>query len=588
MAGADPTGGWVFSMPPVSDVMTSPAATTTLRLGAPPEHVFPRLTPAQMDRVAAHGCRRRVGSGEVLLEMGESGRIFIITAGSVETVRMVGDVEETIVTHGVGSFTGEIAVLSGRRGLARNRAREPGEVIEVDRSRLLALVQTDSELSDIFMRAFIRRRLEIIARGSTDLVLLGSRHSAGTLRIQEFLTRNAQPMTYLDLEQDADVQDLLDRFHVSAADIPIVIFGGHTVLHNPTNERIAECVGLNAPVDPAQVRDVVIVGAGPAGLAAAVYGASEGLDVLVVESRAPGGQAGASSRIENYLGFPTGISGQDLADRAYSQAQKFGAQVIVARKARALLCQRGPFAVELEDGSSVAARTIVLATGASYRKLAVQDLARFEGAGVYYGATAMEAQLCREEDVVVVGGGNSAGQAAVFLAQSAQRVYMLVRAAGLAETMSRYLIRRIEQSPSIELRTHMEIVALEGGDRLEAVHWRNNQTMAVERRAVGHVFVMTGAEPATRWLADCVALDDKGFVKTGTDVTRDELTAAGWPRSRAPRHLETSLPGVFAVGDVRSGNQKRVASAVGEGSTAIALVHQVLKECSSQTRHKTA
>ena len=561
--------------------MTSPAATTPLRLGSPPEHVFPRLTPAQMDRVAAHGCRRRVKSGEVLLEMGDSGRIFVITSGSVDTMRVVADVEEIIVTHEVGSFTGEVAVLSGRRGLARNRAREAGEVIEVDRSQLMALVQTDSELSDIFMRAFILRRLAVIARGSADVVLVGSRHSAGTLRIKEFLTRNGQPLMYVDLERDADVEEMLERFHVEAADVPVLIVGGRTVLHNPTNERIAECIGLNAPVDPARVRDVVIVGAGPAGLAAAVYGASEGLDVLVVESRAPGGQAGASSRIENYLGFPTGISGQDLADRAYSQAQKFGAQVTVAKTARALLCQRQPFSIELQDGSTVSARTIVIATGASYRKPAVQDLARFEGVGVYYGATAMESQVCSGEDVIVVGGGNSAGQAAVFLAQSARRVYMLVRAAGLAETMSRYLIRRIEQSPSIELKTRMEIVALEGGDRLQAVRWRNNQTMTVERRDVGHVFVMTGAEPATRWLADCVVLDDKGFVKTGTDLTRDELTAAGWPRPRAPRHLETSLPGVFAVGDVRSGNQKRVASAVGEGSTAIALVHQVLNEGSN-------
>jgi thioredoxin reductase (NADPH) len=531
-----------------------------------------------MDRVAAYGRLRRVENGEVLLEMGESGRIFVITAGSVETVRMVGDVEEIIVTHGVGSFTGEIAVLSGRRGLARNRAREAGEVIEVDRSRLMALVQTDSELSDILMQAFILRRLEMIARGSADLVLLGSRHSAGTLRIKEFLVRNGQPLTYIDLEQDADVQELLDRFGVGAADVPVLIFGGRTVLRNPTNETIAECLGLNAPVDSAQVRDAVIVGAGPAGLAAAVYGASEGLDVLVVESTAPGGQAGASSRIENYLGFPMGISGQDLAGRAYSQAQKFGAQVTVAKKARALLCERTPFSIQLEDGSTVSARTIIIATGASYRKLAVQDLARFEGAGVYYAATAMEAQLCRGEDVIVVGGGNSAGQAAVFLAQSVRRVYMLVRAAGLAEAMSRYLIRRIEQSPSIELRARTEIVAFEGGDRLEAVRWRNNQTMAVDRRAVGHVFVMTGAEPATRWLGDCVALDDKGFVKTGTDLSRDELRAAGWPRTRAPHHLETSLPGVFAVGDVRGGNQKRVASAVGEGSSVIALVHQMLKE----------
>jgi len=558
--------------------MTSAAATTNLKLAAPPEHVFPRLTPAQIERIGAHGRARRVKSGEVLLEMGDSGRIFVVTAGSVETVRVVGDVEEIVVTHGVGSFTGEMAILSGRRGLARTRVREAGEVIDVDRPQLMSLVQTDSELSEILMRAFILRRLELIAMGSADVVLLGSRHSAGTLRIKEFLTRNGQPLNYIDLEQDAEAQELLDRFHVGVADVPVLICAGRTVLRNPTNEKIAECLGLNAPVDPAQVRDAVIVGAGPAGLAAAVYGASEGLDILVVESTAPGGQAGSSSRIENYLGFPMGISGQELAGRAYSQAQKFGAQVTVAKQARALLCKRKPFSIELEGGTTVSARTIVIATGASYRKLAVADLARFEGAGVYYGATATEAQLCRGEDVIVVGGGNSAGQAAVFLAQTVRRVYMLVRAAGLAETMSRYLIRRIEQSPSIELRTRMEIVALEGSDRLEAVRWRNNQTKAVERRAMGHVFVMTGAEPATRWLADCVVLDDKGFIKTGTDLTRDELTAAGWPRSRAPHHLETSLPGVFAVGDVRSGNQKRVASAVGEGSTAIALVHQVLKE----------
>jgi thioredoxin reductase (NADPH) len=558
--------------------MTREAATWKLRLGSPPEHVFPKLTPAQMDRVAAYGRLRRVENGEVLLQMGESGRIFVITAGSVETVRMVGNVEEIIVTHEVGSFTGEIAVLSGRRGLAWNRVRETGEVIEVDRAQLLALVQTDSELSEIFMRAFILRRLEIIARGSADVVLLGSRHSAGTLRIKEFLVRNGQPLTYIDLDQDADVQEMLDRFGVGVTDIPVLIFGGRTVLRNPTNEEIAERLGLNASVDSTRVRDVVIVGAGPAGLAAAVSGASEGLDVLVFESTAPGGQAGASSRIENYLGFPMGISGQDLAGHAYSQAQKFGAQVTVAKKARALHCERKPFAIELEDGSTVSARTFVIATGASYRKLAVPDLARFEGAGVYYAATAMEAQLCRGEDVIVVGGGNSAGQAAVFLAQSVRRLYMLVRAGSLVETMSRYLIRRIEQSPSIELRTRTEIVALEGGDRLLAVRWRHNQTMAVERNAVGHVFVMTGAEPATRWLADSVALDANGFVKTGTALSRDELSAAGWPLTRAPHHLETSLPGVFAVGDVRGGNQKRVASAVGEGSTVVALVHQVLKE----------
>src|SRR5262245_22197678 len=456
--------------------MTSLADSMKLRLGYQPENVFPRMSPVQMNRVADYGRIHSMAEGEVLLEIGESGRIFVITAGSVETVRMAGDVEELIVIHGVGSFTGEVAVLSGRRGLARNRARAAGEVIEVDRSRLMALVQTDSELSDILMRAFILRRLAMIAHSSADVVLLGSRHSASTLRIKEFLTRNGQPLEYIDLERDVDVQELLDRFHVGIADVPVLILGGRSVLRNPTNDEIADCLSLNAPVDPAQVRDVVIVGAGPAGLAAAVYGASEGLDVLVLEATAPGGQAGSSSRIENYLGFPMGISSQDLAGSAYTQAQKFGAQVTVAKRARALLGKRKPFSIELEEGSTVSARTILIATGASYRKLAVPDAARFEGAGVFYAATAMEAQLCRGEDVIVVGGGNSAGQAAIFLAQSVRRVYLLVRGAGLAETMSRYLIQRIEQSPSIELTTRTEIVALEGGERLEAVRWRNNQS----------------------------------------------------------------------------------------------------------------
>jgi thioredoxin reductase (NADPH) len=439
-------------------------------------------------------------------------------------------------------------------------------------------VQTDSELSDLFMRAFILRRMELIARGASDVVLLGSMHCKGTLRIKEFLTRNGHPISFIDLEHDAEAQELLDRFHVGINDVPVIICGGRTVLRNPSNQEIADCLGLNAPIDHEQVRDTVVVGAGPAGLAAAVYGASEGLDVLVLESTAPGGQAGSSSRIENYLGFPMGISGQELAGRAYSQAQKFGAQVTVAKGARSLRCAKRPYSIELEDGTAIPARTIVIATGASYRKLGVADLARFEGAGVYYGATPMEAQLCKGEDVVIVGGGNSAGQAAVYLSTSVRRVSMLVRGAGLAETMSRYLIRRIEQSPNIELRTRAEIVTLECTDPKEAIRWSDNKTTQVERNEVGHVFVMTGAEPATRWLDGCVVRDEKGFIKTGPDLTRDDLLAAQWPLPRAPHLLETSLPGVFAVGDVRSGNQKRVASAVGEGSTAIALVHQVLKE----------
>jgi len=375
------------------------AATATLKLSSPPEHVFPKLTEAQIERFAAHGRRRPVAPGEMLLQPGDSARIFVVTAGSLETVRTNGDTDEIIVVHRYGSFTGEMTALSGRRGLARTRAAEAGEVIEVDRPQLMALVQADAELSEILMRAFILRRLELIARGSSDVILLGSRHSAGTLRVREFLTRNGHPLTYIDLEQDAEAQDLLDRFHVAVAEVPVLICGGRTVLRNPTNEQISDCLGLNAPIDHEQVRDAVIVGAGPSGLAAAVYGASEGLDVLVLESTAPGGQAGSSSRIENYLGFPMGITGDELAGRAYSQAQKFGAQMTVAKGARALRCRKRPYSIELEDGTAIPARTIVIATGASYRKLAVDGLARFEGAGVYYGATPMEEigrASCRE------------------------------------------------------------------------------------------------------------------------------------------------------------------------------------------------
>jgi thioredoxin reductase (NADPH) len=543
------------------------------------DHVFPTLTPEQVRRVERHGQRRRVEAGETLLETGgHNAPLFVVLSGHLQIARAMGDTEEVVVVHGPGQFTGEMSLLSGRRTLVRIRATEPGEVIEVDHEHLMALVQTDSELSEILMRAFILRRVELVAHGLGDVVLVGSRHSAGTLRVKEFLIRNGHPHTYIDVDQDASAQLLLDRFDVEVEDVPVLICRGKSVLKNPTNRQIAVCLGLNAPLDETQVRDVVIVGAGPAGLAAAVYGASEGLDVLVLERVAPGGQAGASSRIENYLGFPTGISGQELAGRAYSQAQKFGARMIIAQGAEKLACARRPYAVQIEGGPAVPARTVVIATGAAYRKLAVDGLSRFEGAGVYYGATAMEAQLCVAEDVVVVGGGNSAGQAAVFLAQTARHVHMLVRSTGLAESMSRYLIRRIEQTPRITLRTETEIVGLEGNGRLQRVLWQHRPTGSVETRGLSHVFVMTGADPSTRWLADCLVLDLKGFIKTGPDITKDELASAGWPLARAPHLLETSLPGVFAVGDVRAGSQKRVSSAVGEGSTAIALVHQVLKE----------
>lgn len=560
----------------------TPSSLPTIHARA--DHTFPVLTDAQMERVANHGRIRGVEAGEVLIREGEQGvPFFLVRAGRIEIVQ-VSDRGETIVTtHRRGAFTGEINMLSNRRSLVRARAGETGEVIELDREHLIALVQTDTELSEILMRAFILRRVELIAHGLGDVVLLGSNHSAATLRIKEFLTRNGHPHAYLDLDRNPEAQDLLDRFHISIDEVPVLICRGTTVLRNPANQQIADCLGFNEPIDQSLVRDLVVIGAGPSGLAAAVYGASEGLDVLVLESTAPGGQAGSSSRIENYLGFPTGVSGQELAGRAYAQAQKFGAHVLIARGATHLTCDRKPYAVAVDGGPPVPARTVIIATGAEYRRLPIANLAQFEGAGIYYGATAMEAQLCGGEEVIVVGGGNSAGQAAVFLSQgarpqTARRVHMFVRADGLADTMSRYLIRRIEEDPAIVLRTQAEIVGLEGNGRLEGVQWRDNRTGAIEALGVRHVFVMTGASPNTHWLDGCVALDAKGFIKTGSDLTADELRQARWPLGRAPHLLETSLPGVFAVGDVRSGNVKRVASAVGEGSIAVSFVHQFLRE----------
>jgi thioredoxin reductase (NADPH) len=563
--------------------MTEPTTPVLSPRATQAELMFPTLTSEQIARIAAHGRVRPIREGEVLVEAGDHDvPFFVVKSGRIEIVRPSGGLsaanETLVVIHEPGQFTGEVNMLSGRRSLVRARATGDGEVIELDHENLMALVQTDAELSDIFMRAFILRRVELIAQGIGDVVVVGSVHCAGTLRVKEFLTRNGQPYTYLDLDRDPDVQELLDRFQIGPEEVPFLICRGERVLRDPTNERIADCLGLNESIDPTQIRDLVVIGAGPSGLAAAVYGASEGLEVLVLESVAPGGQAGSSSRIENYLGFPTGISGQELAGRAYTQAQKFGAQLMVAKGARKLGCSRRPYSLELESGERIPARTIVIATGAEYRRLSLPNLSQFEGAGIYYGATFIESQLCGGEEVIVVGGGNSAGQAAVFLSQTARRVRMLVRSSGLAETMSRYLIRRIEQSPVIDLRTHTEIVGLEGNNHLERVTWRDNRSGETETHGIRHVFVMTGASPSTHWLDGCITLDAKGFIKTGPDLSQEDLAAAGWPLARPPYLLETSLPGVFAVGDVRGGNMKRVASAVGEGSSAVAFVHQVLRE----------
>jgi thioredoxin reductase (NADPH) len=564
--------------------MATPAPTTATRTSITPtakstvERLFPRLTAAQVARVTAHGMRRAVKVDDVLIEAGDSNPpFFLVTAGQVEVSRRSMAGEEVVAVHDPGQFTGEVNMLAGRRALLRARVTQAGEVIELERERLMALVQTDAEISEILMRAFILRRVELIAQGLGDAILIGSSHCAGTLRAKEFLTRNAQPYTYVDLDREADVQTLLDRFHVTVADVPVLICRGEVVLRNPSNRAIADCLGLNAAIDATQIHDVVVIGAGPAGLAAAVYAASEGLNVLVVEGTAPGGQAGSSSKIENYLGFPTGISGQALAGRAFTQAQKFGAQVLIASRAMRLRCESRPYAIEC-CGKELQGRAIVIATGAEYRRPPIENLRRFEGLGVYYGATFMEAQLCADQEVIVIGGGNSAGQAAVFLAQTSRCVHVLVRSSGLAETMSRYLIRRIEEHPAIELHTNTEVVALEGDQHLERVRWRNSRTGEGETRDMRHVFIMAGAIPATAWLMGCLVLDANGFIRTGPDLSPEDLARAKWPLQRPPHLLETSLPGVFAVGDVRAGNIKRVASAVGEGSIAVSFVHRFLAE----------
>jgi thioredoxin reductase (NADPH) len=542
------------------------------------EQAFPALTASQIDRIRPVGQIRQTKVGEILFEPGDTTvPFFVLLSGALEIVQPTVTGERLIVTHQAGSFTGEMTMISGRGALARGRVTAAGEFIELTPEALRILVARDGELSAIFMRAFILRRVLLISSGGGNVILLGSRHSAKTLRLREFLTRNGHPHTYIDLDTDTGAQELLDRFTVTLAEIPVVICNGETVLRGPSIQELARCLGLNAHITTAEVRDLVIVGAGPAGLAAAVYGASEGLDVLVIEAESPGGQAGSSSKIENYLGFPMGITGNELAGRAAAQAQKFGAKMLVANSVTKLNCERHPYELRVDCGQTIRARAVVIASGAQYNKPQIDNLKKFEGQGVYYGATYIEAQLCGNEEVIVIGGGNSAGQAAVYLSQTASKVHMVVRARQLSDTMSRYLIQRIEENPAIELHYGTEIVGLDGDTQLERVTWQDKKTGEISTHDLRYLFIMAGGSPRTEWLKGCVALDGKGFVLTGRDldpVIRD----FHWPLSRVPFMLETSLPGVFAVGDVRAGNVKRVASAVGEGSIAISLVHRVLAE----------
>lgn len=539
---------------------------------------FPTLTAAQIHRVRSGSKLRQVTEGEILFDVGDTNvPFFVLLSGRMEIVQPGLSGELPVAKHGPGEFTGEMTMISGRRCLVRGRVTEAGEFLELTGDALRALVARDAELSEVFMRAFILRRLELVNQGQGNIILMGSRHSANTLRLREFLTRNEHPYAYVDLDSDKTSQELLDRFEVKLEEIPVIVCRARAVLRNPTIQQLADCLGLNVAIDETEIRDLIIVGAGPAGLAAAVYGASEGLNVLVVEAVSPGGQAGSSSKIENYLGFPTGLSGQELAARAIAQTEKFGARMMVAHSVSRLDCEKRPYKIILDNGNKLAARSVVIATGAQYNKPRIPNLDHFEGQGIYYGATYMESQLCEQEEIIVVGGGNSAGQAAVFLAQTARKVHMLVRSNHLGDSMSRYLIQRIEENPGIEMHFKTEVVALEGDRHLESVTWKVKVSGETSVHPIRHVFIMAGASPRTEWLRGCLALDEKGFILTGRDL-EDGPGRSAWRLARSPQMLETTLPGVFAVGDVRAGNVKRVASAVGEGAISVHMVHRALQE----------
>jgi thioredoxin reductase (NADPH) len=531
-----------------------------------PAQTFPKLPPEMVERIKKYGQPDSFDGGAYLYHVGDRDvDFFLILEGAVDILESDGHGGHVLViTHEISEFTGELDHLSGRAVFVCARAAKPTNVIRVSPASFRKLASAEPDIGEIILRAFILRRVGLIQHAEGGTILVGSHRQADTLRIQSFLTRNACPHRFLDTDIDPDAATALKSFHLDAGSLPVVIINAREVLQKPTNSELADALGITEHLDPDRIYDVVVVGAGPAGLAAAVYAASEGLDTVVIESMAPGGQAGSSSRIENYLGFPTGISGQALSGRAQVQAQKFGARLAIARAAIGLDCDF-PFRVHMEGGTVVRTRAVVVASGARYRKLDVRDLARFEGQGVHYAATPIEGGLCAGTEVVVVGGGNSAGQAAVYLSRKARHVHILVRGDGLAATMSDYLVRRIEESAQITLHTRCDITALIGDKYLEAVRWRDKDGAETQVPA-SNLFLMIGAVPNTDWLNGCVDLDANGFVQTGHIKAGEPLTTP----------YATSIPGIFAVGDVRANSVKRVASGVGEGSVVVHAIHNWL------------
>jgi thioredoxin reductase (NADPH) len=530
------------------------------------EQTFPRLSADQIARIEPFGEIEDHPAGAELFRRGErSVDFYVVARGAIEIIDPAGAAGDTVIhVHGERQFTGELDLFNNRAILVSGRVREPSRIIRVPRAAFRRLIDSEPDIGEVVMRAFILRRVGLMRYAQGGVVMVGSAQDGDTLRIQRFLARNGYPHRVLSGD-DEEARSLMRRCEAEHAALPLVILPDDTPLHNPPTAALADALGLTEPFDPDHVYDLAVVGAGPAGLAAGVYGASEGLDTIVIEGMAPGGQAGTSSRIENYLGFPTGISGQALAGRAQVQAQKFGARLAISRAAAALDCSGRPLRIRLDDGQSVAAHAVVIATGARYRRLDVADYDRFEGQGIHYAATFIEAGLCDRQEVIVVGGGNSAGQAAVFLSQAAAHVHLMVRSDGLAATMSDYLIQRIESSPRITLHTRTQIVGLEGGRYLERVTWADGDGRH-ETRPISNVFVMIGAAPNTDWLDGCVPLDNRGFV----------LTGRGCGENVAASPHETAVPGIYAVGDVRAGSTKRVASGVGEGSVVVSAVHDYL------------
>lgn len=535
---------------------------------------FPKFDDADMAALEAVGTRRDVKEGEYLFHAGDpSYDMFVVLSGAVDIYADSQQGEREIVRHGPRNFAGELNLLTGMRLFVSARVAEDGEVLDVPREEMRRIIATNPKLSDTILTAFLARRALLQSDIAFTLRVIGSRYAAEALAIREFLTRTQIPHQYLDPDGDPAVADLLREFHIAPADLPVVITP-RGVLRHTTPGALAEYLGITVANLPKRCFDLVVVGGGPAGLAASVYGASEGLRTLGVEMLVPGGQAGASSRIENYLGFPTGISGADLTQRAFVQAEKFGAAIAAPCTVSSLRDENGYLMLTLSDGTEVAGRAVIAATGARYRRLGVADLVRYEGSSVFYAATAAEARQCAGSPVMVVGGGNSAGQAVLFLAESGSRATILIRGDDLGKSMSRYLVDRVLRHPSIEVMTNAEVVELYGDELLHSVRVTHPQGQAEIPCAA--LFSFIGAEPSSEWLSGCVALDEHGFVLTDLELGRDHLGERWAALKRTPLPFETSHPGLFAVGDVRSGSMKRVASAVGEGSAAVRSVHQYL------------